>query len=67
MATKRWAISKTKNIIVPVDVNTKNSTYSVIAYKPYRKFTTRSEAREFKSTLPYRTNIVDTFNNVVVR
>jgi hypothetical protein len=67
MATKRWAISKTKNIIVPSVVNTKNSTYPVLAYKAARKFSTREEARAFKSTLPYRTNIVDTFNSTVVR
>lgn len=65
--TKRWAISKTKNVIVPLDVDTKNSTYPVIAFKPYRRFNTRAEARAFKSTLPYRTNIVDIENSVVVR
>ena len=45
---KRYGISLSKNIVKASYANTKASKYDIIAYKVFRKFATREEARLFK-------------------
>ena len=65
----RYAISNVAKVIVPNDVNTKNSIYPVIAYRGFKKFATREKAREYKRTRRYSQQyaIIDTVRQVVVR
>lgn len=44
----KFAISLSKNVRIPFDVNTDNGNYAVLSYKPFRKFATRDQARAFK-------------------
>lgn len=65
----RYAISNVNKVVVPVNVNTKNSIYPVLEYKGFKKFATRAKAREYKRTRRYAQQyaIIDTVRQVVVR
>ena len=64
---KNWGISLKKNVRVPFDVDTKASTYKALAYKTFRKFATRDEAREFKRSYGKPVAIVNLATSTVVR
>lgn len=44
----KYAISLRKNVKVASEANTSKGNYDVVAYKAFRKFPTRTTAREFK-------------------
>lgn len=46
----KYVISLTRNVRVPLDVNTKASSYPVVSYRGFRKFKSREQARAFKRT-----------------
>lgn len=66
---KNWAVSTKRSVIVDVLADTSASIYRAHAYKPFRKFTTRSEARAFKASLKNPTHycIINTATSNVVR
>lgn len=64
----KFAISLRKNVLVAKDAKTDNGNYDVVAYKTFRKFPTRTAAREFKRN--YSGNpvvIINTATNQAVR
>lgn len=65
----KYVISRKSNVLIPYEVDTKNSIYPVMEYKPFRKFKTRAAARSYKRSLAKPVNyvIVDTVANAVVR
>lgn len=66
---KMWAVSTKRSTMLANSADTKNSIYPVLAYKAFRKFTTRSAARNFKASLknPQAYCIINTVNSTVVR
>lgn len=64
---KNWGISLQKNVRIPFDVDTKSSTYKAIAFKVFRKFTTRDEARQFKRSYGKPVSIINLQTANVVR
>lgn len=67
--TKKYAISKAHDVLVPANANTKNSIYPALQYKVLRRFDTRQLARQFKQSKKYPTNyaIINTATSQVVR
>lgn len=64
---KNWGISLKKNVRVPFDANTTASTYKALAFKVFRKFSTRDEAREFKRSYRSPVSIINLQGSTVVR
>lgn len=62
-----YAISQTKNVLVPVDANTSNGNYPVLSFKPFRKFHTREQARAFKRADHRSLSIINLKTMQVVR
>lgn len=62
-----YAISQTKNVRIPVDANTTNGNYPVLAFKAFRKFKTRAAARDFKRNDPRPLSIINLNTQEVVR
>lgn len=60
MTKNKYAISLRKNVKVATDANTSNGNYDVVAYKGFRTFETRADARSFKQG--YRGNPVVIIN-----
>lgn len=64
---KNWGISLQKNVRIPFDADTKASRYTAIAFKAFRKFATRDEARQFKRSYNKPVSIIDLSSATVVR
>lgn len=67
MSTKNWGISLRSNVRTTWDADTKNSTYPAVAYKIFRKFATREQARLFKSVYDKKVSIINLASSTVVR
>lgn len=65
--TFKYAISQTKNVVIPVDANTTNGNYPVLSFKAFRKFRTREQARAFKRGDKRRLSIINLETMEVVR
>lgn len=61
----KYAISLRKNVRVASEANTSKGNYDVVAYKGFRTFATRKQAREFKKN--YLGNPVVIINRVTVQ
>lgn len=62
-----YAISQTKNVLIPNDANTTKGNYPVLSFKPFRKFRTREQARAFKRADHRALSIINLKTMEVVR
>ena len=62
-----YAISQTKNVVVPVDANTSKGNYPVLHFVSFRKFRTREQARAFKRADKRQLSIINLKTQEVVR
>lgn len=66
---KIWGITNKRNATLAPTANTTASSYQLVEYKTFRKFSTRADARAYKQSLrnPQHYAIVNTTTGVAVR